>query len=630
VAVASDFRIIEKCKKNIALLLHKQSTDNLAEIPDEELPYLRSIFNINLLGIDTWGKLFLPRQLIVITTLLKIINSINNQKGFPQGDLGKAIKTCLSFAIDRHIDQQSSLVTWIPNIEAVSHTFVRQALGITWDFCEPNPISDSGGNISGAIEWVVKVLLRESSLKGLNGQVEMASACSFPLPDNSASLACTDPPYYDAVPYADLSDFFYVWLRRMLKNEYPDLFKNELTPKKHEIVQLAERNDIYAYKTKENFENLMTKALSDMRRTTVPTGLGVIVFAHKETSAWETMIASVIDSGWTVVASWPIDTERTVRLRAMNSAALGSSIHLVCRPRENPDGTVTTNEIGDWRDVLSELPERIHGWMPRLADEGIVGADAIFSCLGPALEIFSRYSSVEKASGEKVELKEYLEHVWSAVAKEALRMIFEGADATGFEEDARLTAMWLWTIRTNINGNGDSEDDEGKTKTIKGYTLEFDAARKIAQGLGAHLENLGHLVETKGDKAILLSANSRVRYLFGKNADDSPKGLKKTQTKQMKLDFEEEFKKFEEESSKWSGDLSGRPGGTVFDQLHQSMILFGAGRGEALKRLLIEDGIGRNPLYWRLAQSLSALYPTGTEEKRWVDGVLARKKSLGF
>src|SRR5439155_5175223 len=122
-------------------------------------------------------------------------------------------------------------------------------------------------------------------------------------------------------------------------------------------------------------------------------------------------------------------------------------------PREKVDVSIRNGETGDWRDVLQELPRRIHEWMPRLAEEGIVGADAIFACLGPALEVFSRYSHVEKASGEIVALKEYLEHVWAAVAKEALAMIFEGADATGFEEDARLTAMWLWTIKTG-SGSG--------------------------------------------------------------------------------------------------------------------------------------------------------------------------------
>jgi adenine-specific DNA methylase len=151
----------------------------------------------------------------------------------------------------------------------------------------------------------------------------------------------------------------------------------------------------------------------------------------------------MIDSGWVITASWPIDTEMGTRLRAMNSAVLASSIVLVCRPRKAFDLKVQDNNIGDWRDILQELPECIHRWMPRLAQEGIIGADAIFACLGPALEIYSKHSSVEKASGKKVTLTEYLEQVWAAVAKEALNMIFKGADASGFEEDARLTAMWL-------------------------------------------------------------------------------------------------------------------------------------------------------------------------------------------
>src|SRR5436853_3430953 len=140
--------------------------------------------------------------------------------------------------------------------------------------------------------------------------------------------------------------------------------------------------------------------------------------------------------------------------------------------------------------------------MPRLADEGVVGADAIFACLGPALEIFSRYSRVEKASGEIVALDQYLEQVWAAVAKEALAMIFTGADTSGFEEDARLTAMWLWTISTGLSGNSetseeeeDEEDEEVSSTKPKliGFVLEYDAARKIAQGLGAHMEQLTSL-----------------------------------------------------------------------------------------------------------------------------------------
>lgn len=328
------------------------------------------------------------------------------------------------------------------------------------------------------------------------------------------------------------------------------------------------------------------------------------------------------------------------RLRAKGSAALASSVHLVCRPRENPDGTLQTEEVGDWRDILTELPVRIHEWLPRLGREGVVGADAIFACLGPALEIFSRYSRVEKASGQAVPLSEYLEHVWAAVSREAMNMIFTGADATGFEEDARLTAMWLWTLSTGDGqqsadtGRGedesDQDSDDGSTGMVTGYSLEYDAARKIAQGLGAHLEKLSALVEVKGDTARLLSVAERTKALFGSSQADGPTTKRKKKDAQLTLDFMTDLKEAEANSSDWGEGAVSQVGSTSLDRLHQAMILFAAGRNEAMRRFLVEDGAGNDQRLWRLAQALSALYPSGSDEKRWVDGVLARKKSLGF
>ena len=275
--------------------------------------------------------------------------------------------------------------------------------------------------------------------------------------------------------------------------------------------------------------------------------------------------------------------------------------------------------------------------MPRLSEEGVVGADAIFACLGPALEIFSRYGSVEKASGDVVSLKEYLEHVWAAVAKEALTMVFKGADASGFEEDARLTAMWLWTLSAGQSGEvepiseePDEEGDSEKVASPKGYVLDYDAARKIAQGLGAHLESLSSLVEIKGEVARLLPVAERTRRLFGKDESESPTTpRKKKKTAQLQLGFVAELEEAEQ-AGEWGGKGSPAPGVTVLDRVHQCMILFAAGRGEALRRFLVEDGVGRDERFWRLAQVLLYLYPPASDERRWIDGVLARKKGLGF
>lgn len=197
--------------------------------------------------------------------------------------------------------------------------------------------------------------------------------------------------------------------------------------------------------------------------------------------------------------------------------------------------------------------------------------------------------------------------------------------------------MWLWTLRTSLlNGDTtepeeveDESEEEEKPKQPGGYSMEYDAARKIAQGLGVHMESMPHLVQIKGDTATLQSVAARTRYLFGKEAPQAASPRRKKE-RQLTLSLFDELEEIEEASGVPSGDLAGRPNATVLDQLHQAMILFGAGRSEALRRFLVTEGVGRNALFWRLAQSLSALYPSTSEEKRWLDGVLARKKGLGL
>ena len=608
------------------------------DIPTEPLPYLRSIFNINLLDVTQWGQLFSARQLASLLKLVRLVRELRSEllKVNMDPKLGDAVVSCVALAVDRVAAQFSSLSWWQPKGEFVVGTFGRQALGIVWDYAEVRPVNGASGDLNGALNWITRVI--ESGAAGFGGEatVTMASALHHPLPDDSVSAVVTDPPYYDAVPYADLSDFFYVFLKRMLRETHPTIFSELLSPKEGEVVQLAERNPIYAYKTKDYFERGMSASLAEARRITAPEGICVVVFAHKTTQGWEVMLSSIINAGWTVTASWPIDTERAVRMRANDSAALASSVHLVCRPRQNPDGSLRNDEVGDWRDVLQELPRRIHEWMPRLGEEAVVGADAIFACLGPALEIFSRYSRVEKASGEVVSLKDYLEHVWAAVSQEALSTIFAGASTEGFEPDARLTAMWLWTLSSpntsdsQEEGEQASEEDEdevGSKKIKGGFALEYDAARKIAQGLGAHLEDLSSLIEVSGDTARLLSVAERTEHLFGKEQAQAPVRRKSTKSQ---LDLFSELTKTDDVEMTWSQKAVSKTGETTLDRIHQSMILFAASRGEALRRFLVDDGVGKDQRFWSLSNALAALYPRKTDERRWVEGVLARKKGLGL
>ena len=196
--------------------------------------------------------------------------------------------------------------------------------------------------------------------------------------------------------------------------------------------------------------------------------------------------------------------------------------------------------------------------------------------------------------------------------------------------------MWLWTLKspdTNTEDAdlGEASRDESETKKVKpsGFTLEYDAARKIAQGLGAHLESLSHLVQVSGDQARLLAVSERTKHLFGRDEEEPVRSAGKKK-KSAQLDKYVELTESEDVETAWKEKTVKRLGETTLDRVHQAMILFAAGRGEALKRFVVEDGAGRDSKFWRLSQALSALYPSGSDEKRWVDGVLARKKQFGF
>ncbi|MDK2960101.1 MAG: putative methylase [Bacillota bacterium] len=509
------------------------------------------------------------------------------------------------------------------------------------DFAEANPLMPKlVGGFEYALEQVAQVLEREGSQGFRSGTVRQGSATVIPLPDQLVPYVVTDPPYYDAVPYAGLSDFCYVWLKRMMGDLHPDLFRWPLTPKAEEcILDPGPPPPGEPEKTKEFFETTMEHALAECRRVLQLGGLAVVLFAHKGTAGWEALLNALVRAGWTVTASWPIETERGARMRARKSAMLASSVFLVCRPRPEKAG------VGEWRQVLMELNRRVAEWLPRLEKEGIHGADAIFSCLGPALEVYSRYAQVETAAGQMIPLGDvrdgkgrvvqrgYLSYVWEAVAREALKVIFAEADPTGFEEDARLTAMWLWTLRAKANGAVSEEGEEemleveesegAAQKKPSGYALPYDDARLIIQALGAHEDRLkrpGGILEVKGDTARLLPVAERRRFLLGDHPALPAHG--RLPTGQRRL--------FEEIAPEPEESVTVEPGQSTLDRVHQAMLLFAEGRSEPLRRFLVDEGVGRDGQFWRLADALSRLYPSASQEKRWVDGVLARKKVLGL
>lgn len=642
---------LEAVSKAVARLRDLQNNHNsgLSLTPDEPTPIgggkgAGRAFSQRNYGMDYFGDLFTPRQLLTLVTLIsKIKEARRRMLDEVLPDLSEAVQAVLALNVDKMTDYGSSLASWSSpaSQETVRGTFSRPALQMVWDFAEAYPFANSSGGWSHNLSFLISPLEAEVNSHLQQGYVERSSATRHPLPNDIVDAFVTDPPYYDAIPYADLSDYFVVWLKRSLQGSVLARDFSTLSPKEQECVVDEIKGHDPAF-----FERTMREALAEGRRVTKPGGIGIVVFAHKSTQGWEAQLQAMIDAGWTVTGSWPIDTEREGRVRANASAALASSVHLVCRPRPDAETAQTarnyqTGNIGDWRGVLQELPLCIQEWLPRLAQEGVVGADAIFACLGPALEIYSRYARVERADGSVVPLSEYLEYVWGAVSKEALNMVFAGADTSGFEADARLTAMWLWTLSTPDTdsagpaGETNDEDEEAaadaRATAGPGFSLEYDAARKIAQGLGAYLEQLGNLVEIKGSTARLLPVAARAAYLLGKETVRDTRQARRAPGAQQLTFFAQQA-----DAAVPPGRLDVEGGAvetigqSTLDRVHQSMLLFAGGRSEALKRFLVVEGVGRDEAFWRLAQALSALYPPGSDEKRWVDGVLARKKGLGM
>lgn len=643
-----DVASYNRTSERLSLLEKMHLRNGLSLVPDEDAPPEGALgYRFQRYGITKWRNLYSDRQLVTLATFTKIITSditlqkLNNTLG---SEFAGVIQTLLGLAVGRLNDRCSTLCRWEPDyLKIQAANGGQNKMPMLLDFVEVNPFGERSGNWSSQVSWIAEVILHcSASLQHESNSAVVQSPAQLQVwSDNMVDAIVTDPPYYDAFGYSDLSEYFYIWLRRTVGDDLVQTFSEAKPPKKQEAIAIGKLLSDRGLKDKESYLSEMRAAFKQARKIVKISGVVTVVFASKSTSAWETILSALMEAGWIITSSWPIDTEMAHRTRALGSAALNSSIHITCRPRETPD-EATQESVGDWRDVLAELPQRIHSWMPRLAEEGVVGADAIFACLGPALEIFSRYSRVEKSSGESVTLGEYLEHVWAAVSKEALSMIFKDPDTAGLEPDARLTAMWLWTLgasSSNASANDseeseeeDSDEDSSKAAKVSGFTLEFDAARKIAQGLGVHLEKSPSVVEVKGDTAKLLSVAERVKYLFGKDAETTVTGKtprKKKQPVQQSL-FTELQAAESAAQAEW-GDVKGpKPGITVLDRLHQAMVLFAAGRGEAMKRFLVEEGIGNDARFWKLAQSLTALYPGGSDEKRWVDGVLARKKGLGF
>ena len=346
-------------------------------------------------------------------------------------EYAKVMVSYLALGLDRTLMFTSTLTRWKPDAECPVDVFARQALPMLWDYAENNLVYPHSGAFIDQIDRIL-YSLKQTFISYTPATVTQSSATSLFHPDNFFDAVITDPPYYFNVPYADLSDFFYVWLKRTIGDLYSDLFATPLTPKSEEIVQMQHWDPIrYKEKGKIWFENMITKAFKECYRVLKPEGIACIVFAHKSTEAWETIINALLNSGLYLTASWPVHTEMKARLRAKESATLASSIYMVCRKR-------TEKSTAYFNEIKPQIEARIKEKLDQFWNEGIGGSDFFISAIGPAMEVFGKYEGVEKLSGENVSAKELLEFVRKSVSEYALTKILKSPQLSGIDEETCL------------------------------------------------------------------------------------------------------------------------------------------------------------------------------------------------
>ena len=444
-------------------------------------------------GLDEWWKLFTPRQLVALTTFSELLVEVrdliladaaaaglaDDGKRLRDGGRGAvayadAIVTYLAFAIDKCADYWSSICTWHSSGEKMRNTFGRQAIPMSWDFTEANPFSDSSGNWMAMVNWVVKSVSHVPA--NLSGEAVQRDARARVLECVGAVLS-TDPPYYDNISYADLSDFFYVWLRRNLGDVWPVECSTLLTPKAEELIASRYRAGSKE-QAEEHFESGMAEFMAQVAQNQPGDVPATIYYAYKatetkdgeiRTTGWDTFLHAVLEAGLQVNATWPMRTELGNRLLASKSNALASSIVLACRPRSVSASLATRGEF--IAALRKELPEAV-----RLLQSGnIAPVDMAQSTIGPGIKVFSRYARVVEADGSSMSVSVALR-----IINDVLGEILDGEEAE-LDTDTRFALSWFAQHGYDPGLSGDA-DSVARAKNTSLEGIEESGIGEARQG----------------------------------------------------------------------------------------------------------------------------------------------------
>ena len=572
-------------------------------LPDEPTPKggigASRAFSVDGYGFATWRKLFSNRQLLALGEFVRALRELQSELVDYPAEWREAIAAMCLPIISRMADRGSALSTWTSARETILSTFARFALPITWDFSESAPLSDTTGGFVQSVDWVFKVYehLQSSVDSGRVGQSLCASATDN-LPDG-IDVIMTDLPYYDAIPYSDLMDFFYVWLRRSIQGVSEDadrVFMPPLGPKWNhdsndgELIDDASRFEGKKDLSKRNYEEGMERSFRACHKALNPDGRLVVAFANKQPDAWETLVGALIRAGFVVNASWPIQTERNNRNRAIASAALASSVWLVCKKREPV-------RPGYDSSVLEEMRRNVTQKLRDFWDAGIHGPDFVWAATGPALEAFSKYPAVKKINSpddEVMPVSEFLREVRRIVVDFVVGRILsqdgdeavEGLDdATTYYllhrkdfglEDAPIGACILYALSCNLSDSS----------LVNQYDLVVPGGRGSSAPDEDSLE-----LEDGDDEEGGSGTNVKLKLWHRRNRQ-----------------------------SLGEDTAAGRPA-PMIDQMHRVMHLWRAGDLAKVDQYLDRRGIQRSRLFNQLLQALIELAPARSDERATLESI---------
>jgi putative DNA methylase len=465
----------------------RQRTDDLCKltgltVPDEPIE-ARMTGGICLpYGLTDFGRLFSPRQMLCLLSFAAAVREAGTaMHGSGRcDDAPPVVLPYLGIVVDRQADYNSSLARWHNTRELITGTFGRQALPMVWDFAELAPFGGASGSPVGALNWIVGVV-EEQAATGLPAVVSRGSATSLSWPDASLDAVVTDPPYYDNVDYAKLSDFFYVWLKRTIGHLYPEHFASAGTPKKAEAVADPVRHGGSKAKARKGYEGMMAESLREANRVLKPAGVIVTVYAHKTTFGWATLVDALRQAGFAVIEAWPLDTEMKARLVAMETSALASSILLVARKR------AAGKKVGGHAAVREELETIVRRRVKDLWDAGISGADLRIACIGAGMKAFTQFGRVEMENGEEVTSERFLHEVEALVQETLLeRLLGAKSSLAGMDAVSQFYVLWRFDYQS-----ADVDSGEAIVFSYPHSGVELDGVVGLSSGKAALLQKTG-------------------------------------------------------------------------------------------------------------------------------------------